>query len=108
MGNPVPSARDRDVARQYLLSEKDKPCSRCGLRLSASEMRFVHRRDRTGPSVSTLATKGASIEVIAAEIAQCDLLCVPCDEKRRLELQNSRANRLQNKPTVSDPRRFLD
>jgi len=65
---------------EWLIELYKNPCTFCGIK--AENMHFDHiNMFEKNDSVSALAYRGCSTEEIMAEIAKCQLLCVPCHQK---------------------------
>lgn len=86
-GSAMALACHREAKREWLVSQKIRPCDRCSGSFPAYVMDFHHRDPATKLfTVGQTATRG--YEGLMAEIAKCDLLCANCHrivehEKRR-------------------------
>ena len=77
----VVKARERN--KQYIRSEKNKPCADCGIKYPWYVMDFDHLDATTKISeVSIMVNQAASIEKIQQEIDKCDLVCANCHRIR--------------------------
>lgn len=79
--------RRREEGREYVDNLKlSTPCADCGLNYEPWQMDFDHlgdvykRRD-----VAVLVNQGRTLNVIKAEIAKCELVCVNCHRTRTRE-----------------------
>jgi hypothetical protein len=74
----------REAAREMVIAIKTgNPCMDCGESFHHVAMDFDHRTgEDKRAQVSHLQKHGASIDVILAEIAKCDLVCANCHRVR--------------------------
>jgi hypothetical protein len=79
--------RYREIKRKYvkgcrerLNALKDAPCMDCGGRFHPAAMDFDHVRDDKNRDVAKIIDY--SPEIVAAEIAKCDLVCANCHRVR--------------------------
>lgn len=76
--NRVKSSRYRDTLREYIIAEKSKPCTDCGVQYPYYVMQFDHLRDKE----FNIARSNRSLIKIKAEIAKCELVCANCHAER--------------------------
>jgi len=67
----------RDYIWEYLSAH---PCTQCG-ETDPVALEFHHVRGEKTIEVSRLIGRGASLDVIKAEIQKCDVLCASCHRK---------------------------
>ncbi len=74
----------REVLRVWVQQLKaSKPCASCGIKVAPYALDFDHRNpDLKVADVSTLVRQAVSLEVLKAEVAKCDLICVCCHRLR--------------------------
>lgn len=73
--------RRRAEVREFINSHKDVPCQDCGVSYPPYVMDFDHR----DPSTKEFGIAGYpkhNLEVIAQEIAKCDVVCANCHRER--------------------------
>ena len=80
--NRLYQAKRRDMIREYMKEQKNKPCYDCGQRFPPVCMDFHHVRGDKKFELSC-ATQGArSFRIIQEEIDKCILLCACCHRLR--------------------------
>lgn len=78
--------RRRKAIRDFVKSEKDKPCVDCGLSFPWYVMDFDHVRGKKF-NVSRSTAQMRSIESIRKEISKCELVCSNCHRIRTFTRQ---------------------
>lgn len=74
--------RRKEIAAS-VAAAKSSPCLDCGVSYPACVMDFDHRPGEEKKfNVSTQVRSGASLSLIMAEIAKCDLVCSNCHRLR--------------------------
>jgi hypothetical protein len=73
--------RRRMAIRDFVKSQKDKPCTDCGLSFPWYVMDFDHVRGKKF-NVSRATSDMRSIESIREEVAKCDVVCSNCHRIR--------------------------
>jgi hypothetical protein len=71
------------LTKRLIRQAKAKPCADCGVMYPYYVMDFDHRpgSDKTS-NLTKLAQRGASREVLLAEIAKCDVVYANCHRER--------------------------
>lgn len=96
--NGVPDDRKTRSKRTYernknlIRSLKAKPCKRCKGRFPYYVMEFDHVRGKKKCNMNALRRPGATVKMITAEAAKCDVVCSNC-HKIRGHLRRLRENR---------------
>jgi len=75
-------AKRRAVARAYVDEYKSKPCADCGASWPPVAMDLDHVRDAKFKSVAMMVSQGYKVELIAIEVAKCDVVCACCHRIR--------------------------
>ena len=76
----------RQTNREYILEYlTTHPCSLCG-ETDPVVLEFHHVRGEKSIEVSRLIGRGASLEILNAELAKCDVVCANCH--RRITSKN--------------------
>ncbi len=70
-----------DAHRDYIQKQRDKPCAKCGNHLDVLLMDFDHI-DPITKFKNVAAMVNYSIEIIDAEIAKCQVLCIYCHKEK--------------------------
>lgn len=70
--------------------KRETPCADCDGTFAPECMDFDHVDGPKGMEVSTLATRGASIDRLIDEIALCELVCANCHRVRTRSRQTAR------------------
>jgi hypothetical protein len=84
---------------EWLIELYKNPCTFCGIKAENMHFDHINMFEKTD-CVSALAYNGCSTEEIMAEIAKCQLLCVPCHQKvtnKENKLGFIRTKRILNK-----------
>lgn len=90
-------------AKKYINSIKNKigVCLDCGIKYPLYVYDFDHVHGKKEYDVSTMPKRGCSINLIAKEIAKCEIVCSNCHRirthKRRVNKQGVVAERLRTK-----------
>jgi hypothetical protein len=75
------AAERRKVLIEYILTQKQKPCTDCKVSYPAYAMDFDHLGDKEY-DISRMPARGFSIEKIQLEIDKCELVCANCHRER--------------------------
>lgn len=72
-----------EKARGWVREFKEgKPCMDCQQSFPFYVLDFDHVRGNKGSDISGLVGKGASIHILAREVAKCELVCSNCHRER--------------------------
>ena len=71
----------RRRARAFIRKAKDVPCADCGIRYDHWIMEFDHTEDKAF-TVSHIQHAHLRLDLLAAEIAKCDVVCANCHRER--------------------------
>ena len=70
------------AARKLLREKKSVPCSDCGRSYAYWVMDLDHVRGKKIREVGRMVAQRASLDVVAKEIAKCDVVCSNCHRER--------------------------
>jgi hypothetical protein len=73
----------RQAVVDYVNEQKSKPCMDCGGLFPPECMDFDHRpEEKKSFGISSFVARGGSLDLVALEIAKCDLVCANCHRVR--------------------------
>lgn len=75
------AAERRAIARAFTDAAKDVPCKDCGKRWPPVAMDFDHIGPKSRP-IANMVSQGYRLDLIKAEIAQCEVVCACCHRIR--------------------------
>jgi hypothetical protein len=95
--------RIRAELRKLVDQARDRPCMDCGGTFPVVCMDFDHVRGKKHKNVADMVSNCASVPVILAEIAKCDVVCSNCHRVRTYNRSRS-AGSDSGSPLGSGPR----
>lgn len=75
--------------REYVEKIKTNPCHDCGRIYPTPVMEFDHVREEKIDNISSMVSRGVTLEILREEIAKCDLVCANCHRIRTMNRVDS-------------------